>query len=152
MRFIKWGANTVETCKAPETDFCVAEVLRCTVISILAVLKTGAAYVPIDPGYPAGRIEFMIDDSKCVFVIDENALVDFVGQEITYSNENPGSIIEPNNLAYVIYTSGSTGTPKGVMVEHRSVVNFIRSNTYLTITAKDAFLSLSNFPWIIYKL
>jgi amino acid adenylation domain-containing protein/non-ribosomal peptide synthase protein (TIGR01720 family)/FkbM family methyltransferase len=117
------------------------------IVSILGILKAGAAYVPIDPAYPAARIDYMVKDSNCVFTIDDEVLADFIDHQHAHSAENPGASIAPSNLAYIMYTSGSTGTPKGVMVEHRNVVNFVTSNTYISIAPTDAFLSLSNFSF-----
>ena len=89
------------------------------IVGILGILKSGGAYVPIDPGYPEERIRYMIEDSKCKVVIDEQELEVFTGSQEKYSKKNPKRLAGPENLAYVIYTSGSTGKPKGVMVEHR---------------------------------
>lgn len=95
------------------------------VISILAVLKCGAAYVPVDPEYPAVRIDYMISDSQCKVIIDEKVLTEFKSREENCSSISPGLMSAPTGLAYVIYTSGSTGKPKGVMIENRSVVNYV---------------------------
>ncbi|MFC5181381.1 non-ribosomal peptide synthetase [Actinomadura harenae] len=91
------------------------------VIGVLAVLKTGAAYVPIDPDYPADRIAHMIGDAAPVLTVTS------VDVDATYSSENLGVEISPDAAAYVIYTSGSTGRPKGVVVPHQNVVRLLRS-------------------------
>lgn len=106
------------------------------VVSMLAVLKIGAAYVPIDPGYPKDRIEFMLIDSNVKLILMEKRLMDTLNEE--YSNrailvddiqftvnkfKNLNLDIKLDNLAYVIYTSGSTGKPKGVMIQHKSISN-----------------------------
>jgi amino acid adenylation domain-containing protein len=93
------------------------------VAAMLGVLKSGGAYVPLDPAYPQERIDYMVEDSKCVLVIDDAELNKF--RQGSYNKSNPGRIALPSNLAYVIYTSGSTGKPKGVMIEHRSVAAFL---------------------------
>ncbi|MDR0192479.1 amino acid adenylation domain-containing protein [Pseudomonas yamanorum] len=102
-------------------------------VGLLAILKSGAAYVPVDPAYPAERIAYLLQDSAPVAVLAEEstrgvlgevAIVDLHG---AYSGESNPQIasLTPTNLAYVIYTSGSTGQPKGVMVEHRTVENLV---------------------------
>ena len=106
------------------------------IISMLAVLKCGAAYVPIDPGYPKERINYMIQDSGLsVIITQENLLGQFSleniqlitadnsDQFIEYPATNPGLDISSDNLAYVIYTSGSTGNPKGTLLHHRGACN-----------------------------
>ncbi|MFL5745678.1 MAG: amino acid adenylation domain-containing protein, partial [Niastella sp.] len=95
------------------------------IITILAILKSGGAYLPVDPGNPPERIDYMIKDSGCQLFIDENWLNDYDQFQKAEGLNDPIQVNQPNNLAYVIYTSGSTGKPKGVLVEHRSVVNLI---------------------------
>ncbi len=108
------------------------------VISILAVLKAGAAYVPIDPEYPAERIGYMIADSGCKLVIDQQELDLFIRNAAAYPDSNPDSELLPESLAYVIYTSGTTGKPKGVMVEHRNVVRlFINDKSLFDFNSSD---------------
>ncbi|PZX43004.1 amino acid adenylation domain-containing protein, partial [Nonlabens dokdonensis] len=106
------------------------------VISMLAVLKAGCAYLSIDPLFPNKRIEYIKEDSNCEIVIDENFLENF--QSSNKNSEVLENEITSNQLAYIIYTSGSTGQSKGVMIEHKSLVNFLddyqleKSNTSLT--------------------
>ncbi len=114
------------------------------VVGVLAILKAGGGYVPLDPGYPVERLAFMLKDSKPTVVLDHGAaraaleaamagltdrppVVDLEGDRPW--SDGPASDpqassagLTPRHLAYVIYTSGSTGLPKGVMVEHRNVV------------------------------
>ncbi|MCP3781735.1 amino acid adenylation domain-containing protein, partial [Paenibacillus sp. MZ03-122A] len=112
------------------------------IAGILGVLKTGAAYVPIDPEYPEERIHYMLDDSKADVLIVDHDVVPPAGYSggivtlhpselthVTYEDRCPvrEAAHPPEGLAYLIYTSGSTGKPKGVMIEHRSVVNLIHS-------------------------
>ena len=106
-------------------------------IAILAVLKTGAAYVPIDPRYPDARIKSILEDTKAKVVIKNTKCklqptgsIEISLQELLQiwtkeSIDNPKTKVSPSNLAYAIYTSGTTGTPKGVMIQHRGVVNYI---------------------------
>lgn len=95
------------------------------IISLLGVLKSGGAYVPIDPGYPEERIVHIEKDTKCKICIDEKELKKFRKEQKNYSKEKINSEIKSSNLAYVMYTSGSTGKPKGVMVEHSNLVSFL---------------------------
>jgi amino acid adenylation domain-containing protein len=108
-------------------------------VGLLAILKTGGAYVPIDPSFPAQRISLMIEDSQApVILVTEHTKarlpqttsrivsVDGDAGEVAKNPVDPlpASSVNEKNLAYVIYTSGSTGKPKGVMIEHRNVLNF----------------------------
>jgi surfactin family lipopeptide synthetase A len=107
------------------------------VVSLLAVLKTGAAYVPLDPSYPTERLRFMQQDAELRAVITQKHLlgsilegVETICWENLRARKSSDSLNEKviaDDLAYVIYTSGSTGTPKGVAVRHGSVVNLLES-------------------------
>ncbi len=114
------------------------------VASMLGVLKTGAAYLPLDPEFPADRISYMLEDAKpsCIITTEEIAaslpdnlavpelvLDQAVTQEIIkrYSPENPDVSVSLDHPAYIIYTSGSTGRPKGVVVTQKSLSNFLLS-------------------------
>jgi non-ribosomal peptide synthetase component F len=101
-------------------------------VGLIGILKAGGAYLPLDPSYPAERLEFMLEDAGAALVITTAALRDRLGgagarrleldsQAAALAGEPttaPAIRLEPQNLAYVIYTSGSTGTPKGVAVTH----------------------------------
>ncbi|OIK05273.1 non-ribosomal peptide synthetase [Streptomyces monashensis] len=87
-------------------------------VAIYAVVKAGAAYLPIDPELPADRVRHVLDSATPLLVLDET-LPDVSG----YPAGNPERALSPDNAAYVIYTSGSTGGPKGVQVAHRSIMN-----------------------------
>jgi amino acid adenylation domain-containing protein/thioester reductase-like protein len=109
------------------------------IVSILAVLKTGAAYVPLDPNYPAERLQFMLEDSDCGWLIAHSHIAEHIplssgirvlvldGERLREAIElesaaDPDNIeILPEHLAYIIYTSGSTGRPKGTLIEHRNL-------------------------------
>ncbi len=142
---------------------------------LLAILKVGAAYVPLDPEYPPMRLKHMIEDSHMVMLITQSHLTDRfdhpqLSKVLIDSPENlkqfdglDGSRItterpiEGGDLAWIIYTSGSTGMPKGVMCEHRGVVNLARSQQYLFKPARQHrmlhFASLSfdaaSWEWIM---
>ncbi len=106
------------------------------VVGILAIIKSGGAYLPIDPDYPADRTAYMLEDSGCSILLTncssghesgfEGDIIDLDDGKL-YSGEDadPVPVNGPRDLVYVIYTSGSTGKPKGVMIEHRGLVNYI---------------------------
>ena len=111
-----------------------------TLIALLGVLKTGAAYVPLDPQHPRARLALMIEDAAIRLVLTQQRLTSrlpsanathllcldeqwpvIAAESIT----NPSVAVSSSSLAYVIYTSGSTGKPKGVAISHRALVNYI---------------------------
>jgi amino acid adenylation domain-containing protein/FkbM family methyltransferase len=107
------------------------------IVGLLGVLKSGAAYVPIDTTFPQDRISFMMSDANVTALLTQSHLLEklpacavpvvTVDQFNWSAAEAPGqskSQFRPDNLAYVIYTSGSTGRPKGVGIEHRNIVNY----------------------------
>ncbi|MET0396369.1 MAG: amino acid adenylation domain-containing protein, partial [Longimicrobiaceae bacterium] len=107
------------------------------VVALLAVLKAGAAYVPLDPSYPAERLAYVLEDSGVPVLLTQERLLEHVpahGARVVCLDRDAGRVdagsaeplplhAEPESLAYVIYTSGSTGTPKGVGVPHRALAN-----------------------------
>ena len=107
-------------------------------ISLLAILKVGAAYIPLDPNHPEKRLLSILNDNQAPFLITKlsfkTKLSSYQGKLIILDEqikkinkqktENPTSIVSPEHLAYVIYTSGSTGEPKGVLIEHKSLINY----------------------------
>jgi amino acid adenylation domain-containing protein len=92
------------------------------IIGILGILKAGGAYLPIDPGYPQERIDYMVKDSGARVLVSELSEVSKVSEE---NPTHPTHLTHPTQLCYIIYTSGTTGKPKGVMIEHRNVLNLI---------------------------
>ncbi len=132
------------------------------IISILGVLKAGAVYVPIDPEYPKERISYILNDTKCDFIITNGAnhqlmdaltgsatlvTIDTDWSAIQKMESTPTIInIKPNNLAYIIYTSGSTGTPKGVMIEHYNVVRlFFNDSPFFDFNEHDVWTMFHSF-------
>ncbi|MEL6136175.1 MAG: amino acid adenylation domain-containing protein [Cyanobacteria bacterium J06626_23] len=103
------------------------------VIAILAVIKSGAAYVPLDPSYPSARLEWMLADADVAAVLVDSsanlpilpgsATVIDIAEGKQHSTDEPQTALQPDNSLYVIYTSGSTGKPKGVVNTHRSLIN-----------------------------
>ena len=120
---------------------------------MLGVLKAGAAYVPVDPGYPAPRIQLMLRtaDTRLVLTDDPDEAVTaglvergttVISPATLQGEAERGPQVEPsgNSLAYVMFTSGSTGQPKGVMVDHRAVVRLVRNSNFLTLGPADRVL------------
>jgi natural product biosynthesis luciferase-like monooxygenase protein len=122
------------------------------IVSILGVLKSGGAYVPVDPAYPQERVQAIVEDSKCKVLLGIEELTRFQKSQGEYSVEQVRTAAESNNLAYVIYTSGSTGRPKGVMIEHRNLTNFFSGMTTIFGEEKGTFLSMTNFTFDISVL
>ncbi|MGH7269324.1 MAG: non-ribosomal peptide synthetase, partial [Polyangiaceae bacterium] len=125
------------------------------IVGLLGILKSGAAYGPLDPGYPVDRLAFMVRDSKMSALVTEEKLASELrlGVEHVVFLEGLSPRRErlpkeggatPEDAAYVIYTSGSTGTPKGVLVPHRAVVNLLTSvKREPGITSSDALLAVT---------
>ncbi|KQO25541.1 hypothetical protein ASF10_23690 [Flavobacterium sp. Leaf82] len=118
-----------------------------TIIAMLGILKSGAAYVPIDINYPQERIAYIEQDSKSKVVLDDEELKSFDAIKADYSTENPEKINHANDLVYVIYTSGTTGSPKGVMVAHKNVIRLVRQTNFIATEEIGNILSLSNFSF-----
>lgn len=128
------------------------------VISILAILKAGAAYMPIDPQYPQDRIDFMITDSGTQWILTTEAYNHLVqttdrvvilleDERIAKSLQtNVTNVHTPQDLAYIIYTSGTTGLPKGVMISHRNVVRLLfNDRLQFEFTADDVWTVFHSF-------
>ncbi|WP_206759232.1 non-ribosomal peptide synthetase, partial [Massilia sp. CFBP 13721] len=107
-----------------------------SVVSLLAVLKAGACYVPIDPAYPAARVQYLLGDADMPVVITTAELAHQLGIAVDkrwcveeeggdFPAADPGRAIDSNRLAYIIYTSGSTGRPKGVAINHRGASSLL---------------------------
>jgi amino acid adenylation domain-containing protein len=138
--------------------FCLERSAELPVV-MLAVLKTGAAYVPLDPSYPAERLEFMRDDAALsLLVVQESTReavpagglpvlsVDGDAAAISAEESEPlaGVPVFAESAAYVIYTSGSTGRPKGIVVPHRGIVRLVRDTDYVRLGPGDRVAQVSN--------
>jgi amino acid adenylation domain-containing protein len=139
------------------------------VVALLAVLKAGAAYVPLDGSYPRERLAFMLKDAGVSALLTEqrfqNALPTYDGPLVCLDAEREAIAREPDadlaidvrplNLAYVIYTSGSTGKPKGVSIEHRSLANLVGWHAVaygLTAEDRAVLLSAPAFDACVWEL
>ena len=137
------------------------------VVGLLGILRSGGAYVPIDPNYPAERIEYMIEDSAMKLLLTQERLVGNLPQsgcrvvsleQLTAERELHRSEVaqetaRAEDLAYVIYTSGSTGKPKGVEIQHQALVNFLYSMRERPgLTPQDVLLSVTTISFDIAGL
>jgi amino acid adenylation domain-containing protein len=127
------------------------------IAGLLAILKVGAAYVPIDASYPASRLSFLIEDSQAQALLTDRAtaakLPALATNVICLDADWPAIALEPGDnvahnggpedLAYVMYTSGSTGNPKGVLVPHRAVERLVKNNSFASFSADEVFLQLA---------
>ncbi|EOQ16523.1 non-ribosomal peptide synthetase [Bacillus cereus] len=128
---------------------------RCpdTIVNILGILKTGAAYVPVDPEYPQERIDYILNNSQCDLLLTP----DVYSKEGLHSCsiEDVENESSPDDIAYIIYTSGSTGKPKGVIITHESAVNTILDmNQKFQVNEDDRFIGLSSicFDLSVYDI
>ncbi len=137
------------------------------VVGLLGILKTGAAYVPIDPTYPAERIGWMLEDSAAPIVVTQASLagllepygrrlvrLDADADELAALAGGPAPVTsDPEDAAYVIFTSGSTGRPKGVQVPHRALVNFLVTMAEAPgLTADDTLVAVTTLSFDIAGL
>jgi len=125
------------------------------VVAMLGALKAGAAYVPLDPSYPAERLAFMLADAEIGALVVRGgvpaALAAFGGPVISLPVDDAAEAAEPVSvdvpaeaLAYIVYTSGSTGTPKGIGIPHRGVTRLVRNTNYVPFGADERIAQISN--------
>jgi amino acid adenylation domain-containing protein len=136
------------------------------IIALLGILKSGAAYLPLDPGYPKKRIQYVLDDASAKTIIISSRyagvfqtgaseiLIETLQERLTDISKNKLEEFSDNkSLAYLIYTSGSSGNPKGVMVEQQNLVNLLFSmQRFPGITPEDKFLALTTISFDIAGL
>jgi amino acid adenylation domain-containing protein/non-ribosomal peptide synthase protein (TIGR01720 family) len=130
------------------------------IISMLGILRSGGAYLPIDPAYPPERVKYMLDDSQCAIILTTRlhvSLLDNIPGKYTIVLADQNEVLQesisdsiendisPDHLAYVIYTSGSTGMPKGVKIEHRALLNYsLTFLNYFSLSAEDRVIHQSS--------
>jgi amino acid adenylation domain-containing protein/non-ribosomal peptide synthase protein (TIGR01720 family) len=134
------------------------------VVGILAVLKAGGAYLPLDPEYPADRLAFMLKDSAAQVLLTPQPLLELLPEHgveticidadwhaiAQQSEDNLEHISDAEDLAYIIYTSGTTGTPKGVMIDHGNLTNsLLASQIHFGINADDVIPCVASFSFDI---
>lgn len=133
--------------------------------ALLGIIKSGAAYLPLDPAFPAARIAYMLEDSGCCVLLTEEKQRNYLSGFNTKATvieldqlpdtpaDNPVRATRPDSLLYLIYTSGSTGLPKGVMLEQRNVISFNRNMeaTY-GLASGDTILALTTITFDISVL
>jgi amino acid adenylation domain-containing protein len=127
------------------------------IVSLLGILKTGAAYVPIDPTYPAPRIQYLVENCAAPVLLTNRTLaanlpelktniISLDADWVAIAIEDSSNLTHEgsgNDLAYVMYTSGSTGNPKGVLVPHRAVLRLVQNNHFANFDADEVFLQLA---------
>ena len=133
------------------------------VAAVLGVIKAGGAYLPLDPLYPAERIEFMLEDARpALLITSPDELHHFQASDITVFSEwaelagesadSPPTVATPDDLAYVIYTSGSTGNPKGAMITNGSLVNAFHAydEAYRLTDETSCHLQMASFSFDVF--
>lgn len=192
---IRWGERTLDYAALDVRAGVIAERLKACgagagtivgihlertpdlIAAVLATLSIGAAYLPLDPAYPAQRIGFMLEDSRAPIVLTDSHLAARVARDGvtlvmvdsaigTPTSAGDGAdldraVTSPDDLAYVIYTSGSTGRPKGVMVTHRNVLNFFAGmdarvphgdgGRWLAVTSLSFDISVLELLWTLAR-
>ena len=136
------------------------------IVTVLAILKSGAAYLPLDPSYPSDRLEFMLEDANPPVIITTSLLnehlphhrsqvicLDLDREILTQQpSENPSNQTQNDSLTYIVYTSGSTGKPKGVTIEQSSLVNAYLGweAAYHLTTATTSHLQMASFSFDVF--
>ena len=132
------------------------------IVSVLGILKAGGAYVPMVDNQPIARLQSMLDDVACRFMMAQDGYLD----DLTHpdlvrvhaheceecDSSNPNRSIDDDNLAYILYTSGSTGTPKGVMIEHAGILRLVCDQSYLPFGPDFHYLFLAPMSFDVSTL
>ncbi len=114
------------------------------VVTLLAVVKAGAAYLPLDPAYPAERRAWMLEDAGASAVVTRESLEADAGRIASLDGDEPVRQGSTDSLAYVMYTSGSTGRPKGIAIPQRAIVRLLFATDYVELGPADRIAHLSN--------
>lgn len=124
-----------------------------SIIAILAIIKVGATFIPIDVDYPIERINYILEDSNAKIILTKKKFVNTLKNDskkicieltsdiyTTSNSDNPNITIKPDDLIYMMYTSGSTGKPKGVMITHKNVVRLVENTNYISFSKDERIL------------
>ena len=133
------------------------------IISILAILKAGGVYIPIDPEMPKERMLTILEDAQTKIVMTQTKHINNLDEEVApqdivvlddlecvvsgYNKENLVPVNASTDTAYIMYTSGSTGKPKGNLIMHYNISRVVKKTNYINITSKDRLLQLSNYSF-----
>lgn len=125
-----------------------------TIIGMIAILKAGGGYVPIDPMYPLERIRYIIEDTNPFAILGNTKLqaidvpfINISSFKFNKSVKNPIINVKADNLAYAIYSSGTSGTPKGILICHRSVVRLVHQNNFLNLNTSTVILQTGSLSF-----
>eukprot|EP00122_Pirum_gemmata_P015321 Pgem_evm2s14317 len=135
---------------------------RHTFICLLAVLKAGAAYVPIDPTYPSSRIEHILEDSECNIILTTSEVKELVPEQfrnrvinlpddpltLPTRTVNINKVVKQSDLFVILYTSGTTGKPKGVAIENFNALIFLENYLWDPVTENDTWAQMANHAFI----
>lgn len=130
------------------------------IIGVLAIVRAGGAYVPIDPEYPGARIEYMLKDTGIKLLLTKNEWLKKVSinqtelicldqgyEEFLPDADVMPATLSPDGLAYINYTSGSTGQPKGVLIPHQAVIRLVCETDYVTLDEQTRILQIASFSF-----
>ncbi|MES2275065.1 MAG: amino acid adenylation domain-containing protein [Bacteroidota bacterium] len=133
------------------------------IMAILAIIKSGAAYIPLDPDYPTDRVEFMLEDGQAKILFTEKKyqghyktsskevyIEDVLARLNDFEPTQPETGVTGESLIYILYTSGSTGKPKGVQIRHRNLLNLEIGMAHLKMTSDDVLLGITTISFDIF--
>ncbi len=128
------------------------------ITTMLGIVKTGCAFIPVDPEYPEERINQVLEDSDAKYIVTKADLPNALDVDellLEEDEENPNPKLTPENLCYLIYTSGSTGKPKGVMLTHGGITNYVSPDPqnipiHALVTKTSKMISISTVSFIVF--